>query len=111
MFADYRQLVEKRRMMLSVEGSVDPDQSYLGVIDPNADIVMQPEDYLSPDDLAAVNLHVLDCEYLPLFCPRPLARAHAFCLIGLLPGPGLAVQQGHTQLLETQAMEAGDARA
>jgi len=26
---------------------------------------MKPEDYLSADDLAAVNLHVLDCERAP----------------------------------------------
>jgi hypothetical protein len=36
-------------------------QDYLGVIDPNNAIVMKPEDYLSEGDLAAVNLHVLDC--------------------------------------------------
>lgn len=37
-------------------------QDYLGPIDPNAAVVMKPEDYLSDADLAAVNLHVLDCE-------------------------------------------------
>lgn len=36
-------------------------QDYLGTIDPDAAIQMNPEDYLSDDDLAANSLHVLDC--------------------------------------------------
>ena len=39
-------------------------KEYLGPIDANAPIVMKPEDYLSADDLAAVNLHVLDCKFV-----------------------------------------------
>lgn len=41
-------------------------QDYLGTIDPDAAIQMNPEDYLSDDDLAANSLHVLDC--MRLFC-------------------------------------------
>ena len=38
-------------------------QDYLGVIDPDAPIVMKPEIYLSDDDISANSLHVLDCMF------------------------------------------------
>ena len=109
MFSDVRQFVLLRRTMLGVEGSVDPSQvrsekkernkhyhtgrpladamilmrclaqDYLGVIDPNAAIVMKPADYLSDDDLAAVNLHVLDCMFV-LFIFSSSPRGTIFLL-------------------------------
>ena len=38
MFAEARRL----RTMLGVEGSIDPSQDYLGVIDPASEIVLKP---------------------------------------------------------------------
>jgi len=67
-------------------------QDYLGTIDPDAAIQMNPEDNLSADDLAANSLHVLDCMQ-----PRALSRPRALCVrveLLALCTAGAALQRG-----------------
>ena len=56
-------------------------QDYLGVIDPDAAIVMNPDDQLSDDDLSANSLHVLDCIFLP-----PASHVHMLQVTTRLQG-------------------------